>query len=134
MIIRIKKENDASLNAITKTHTLLNELRKHQDSMFINTNTFYVDGFTLWDVPAYFPLKNVINKELILTNSYQPILKRFHIRNIMYSLPLNNNIFISGKNIPMLREYYREKFGWIIELKKIEEFTSIDAYQLKKKG
>jgi len=132
MIIRIKKTNDACIKNIEVTRGLLNELIAHKTILFIHSDEFNDNGFYIWDTPAQYPVTNLVNKELILTNSYSPVLQRFKIKDVMKSLPDNPNVFVAGPDLPLLKDYYLLNKGLHVELTKVDGFRYLRVYKIKK--
>jgi hypothetical protein len=132
MIIIIKKLNDACIKNIEITRGILTELNAHKTSLFLHTSAFNDNGFYIWDTPKQYPVTNLINKELVLTDSYLPILQRFHIKDLMASLPERADVFVAGPNLPLLKDYYLLAKGLKVNVVKAEGFKYLLVYKVKK--
>jgi len=130
MVARIKKNNDQFLKQIQSTRGLLNELKAHKDTLFVFTNKFDDNGFYIWDTPGEYPAANIINVELVLTRSYDRILRRFQLTNLMQDIPYRNDILIAGPNLPLLHEYYLSTKGLNVRITKVDVFTYLTAYEV----
>lgn len=133
MLVRIYKSNDANLNEIKETRALLKEISTHPQFLFVNTDMDFRDlGFYIWDTPQQYPLTNLLNKELLVTNSYYPTFERFGIRDLMQELPYRSDILLFNRVDPLLKEYYLMQ-GINTELKVVPGFTTLTAYRIEAK-
>lgn len=132
MLVRIKKTNDEFVREIENTRGMLDELNSHKTILFVFTNEFNDHGFYIWDTPHQRPALNLLNGELMTTDTYGPILKRFQINNIMESLPDKSNVMVAGTNLPLLEQYYSSIKGWRVKIIKIDSFKYIPAHQLNR--
>jgi hypothetical protein len=130
MIIRIWKMNDANRKSIDVTRGTLSELKDHNAILFVHTNKFNDKGFYIWDTPKKYPATNLVNKELLLTNSYYPILQRYKINDLMGQLPNNPNVLVAGANPPLLEQYYLNK-GLSVQVVNVSGFKYLTAWAIK---
>jgi len=132
MIIRIWKMNNANRTNIEVTRGTLAELNEHKAILFVHTNQFNDNGFYIWDTPKQYPATNLINKELLLTNSYASLLQRYHVNNLMEQLPDNPNVLVTGQIPPLLEEYYLLEKGLRVQVVKVSGFKYLTAWAIKK--
>ena len=128
----IQKKNNLNIKNIHLTRSVLKELNDHENFLFINTNEFEDNGFYIWDTPKQYPLKNLITKELLVTNSYHSLLKRFKVNDVMKDLPEKRYVFTSGFNQPFFKDYYLLEQGLKVEVVKIPEFRYLEVYHIVK--
>ena len=130
MVVRVVKTHYLNANNITETRSILKEIKANQNLLFINTNYFNDNGFYIWDTPLEYPLHNFINKELLITNSYQTTLDRFNIKQLMKEIPLRKDVVLSGQELPLLKEYYKRK-GLNVSIDKKEGFRNIQVFEVR---
>jgi len=129
MTVQLVKINKSNIANTRLTRCDLQELMSHQKFLFINSdNTFHDKGFSIWDSPSKYPVTNLINKELLLTNSYLKVLKRYTDESLMESLT-NKNILLLGEHFPLLNEYYLFEFNQEIKLQKMSGFKCLNVYR-----
>jgi hypothetical protein len=132
MVIRLNKINYLRTNKIQLTRAQLKEISTHSEFLFINTDKEFRDrAFYIWDTPLQYPLKNLIYKELIITNSYQRTLVRFGIQNLMQELPFRSDILLFNRIDPLLKEYYWARKGIKTEILAVPGFTFLTAHKVK---
>jgi hypothetical protein len=134
MIVRIWKMNNANRKNIEITRATLAELNEHKAILFVHTNEFNDKGFYIWDTPKQYPVVNLINKELLLTNSYYPILQRYKINDLMEQLPDNPIVLVAGQNPPLLEKYYLFEKGLRVHAVNVSGFKYLTAWAIKKQG
>jgi hypothetical protein len=131
MFIRIYKINKQNIASIKTTRCLFKELKNNKDLLFIATNLDFNDnGYYIWDTPAEFPLNNILNKDLLITNSYKETLQHFKINNLMDDLLFKTNIILIGDTHLMLEDYYFQKFKIRIKLIPDPKFKCLDAFKI----
>lgn len=134
MLLRIKKTSDINRSVMSETRALLKEISAHPRYLFVNSDKKFRDGgFYIWDTPQQYPLKNLINKELLITNSYNEVLRRFEIKDLMTELPGRDDILLFDQADLLLQEYYRVQQGMEVETVAVDGFKTIQAYRLRKK-
>jgi hypothetical protein len=131
MVIRIWKMNNANRKNIEVTRGTLAELNEHKSILFVHTNQFNDKGFYIWDTPKEYPVTNLINKELLLTNSYHPILRRFKINDLMEQLPNNPNALVAGPNPPLFEQYYLLNKGLRVQVVNVRGFKYLTAWAIQ---
>lgn len=132
MVRIIKMNNDVRTAKIRLTRAQLKEISTHPQYLFINTDKEFRDrAFYIWDTPSEYPLKNLIHKEQIINNSYQQVLERFHIRDLMQELPYRSDILLFNRIDPLLKEYYGQLKGINIEIIPIPGFSKLKAQQIR---
>lgn len=134
MMKRIKSTNDNNLSDIQQTHAILNELKKNSHQLFVNTTYFNDRGFSIWDRPKDFPLTNFVNIGNVLTGTSQASFQRFGVDSVLKAIPVNPHIRVSGRMLPALKMFYRDVYGWKVEVQKIDSFRSLDVYRVEKIG
>jgi hypothetical protein len=132
MIIRIWKMNNVNRTNIEVTRGTLAELNEHKAILFIHTNQFNDKGFYIWDTPKQYPATNLINKELLLTNSYGSLLQRYNVHDLMEQLPDNPNVLVAGQNPPLLEKYYLLEKGLRVQVVKVSGFKYLAPWAIKK--
>ncbi|HEV7621547.1 MAG TPA: hypothetical protein VGO09_07435 [Flavisolibacter sp.] len=131
MFIRIYKINKQNIASINTTRCLFKELKNNKDLLFVATNLDFNDnGYYIWDTPAEFPLNNILNKDLLITNSYKETLQHFKINNLMDDLLFKTNIILIGDTHLMLEDYYFQKFKIRIKLIPDPKFKCLDAFKI----
>ncbi len=117
------KINKSNIQKRDRMISEIKELREHPDSLFINCdNTFGIGNIGIWDLPSTLQLGNMINKELLITNSFNSTLDKYSNIGFMQSL-INENIFLFRNNFPMLENYFQLIHYKEVELQKLTGFV-----------
>lgn len=81
------------------------------DKLFIITSyNFPLQSYSIWDVPAQYPLWNFLSNEHFLLNIQQPALKRngiTHFEDILY----RRNVLFWGNETGILKKYFEQLTG-----------------------
>ena len=102
---RLNREKNALFTCSWK------ELNMHPDKLFVVTNDqFPMDYFAVWDLPAAFPIRNLLYKDQLLNNTYGPVFKRFSITTAKDFANNPDIIFIGGNNSE-IKNYYLKVWG-----------------------
>jgi hypothetical protein len=124
------KQNERNEQRSRHTRDVLAELSGARRSVFLNTNIFADNGMFIWDLPLTYPLPNLLNKELLINGSLGPVFRRFNIKNVLVDAVTRNDIYLSGSNLPMLKEYYALRFGWQVQIERVPGFQYVDVYRI----
>ena len=129
MIIRLLKVNVQNEKVISQTRSLIKEFNSHP-GLFIETGPYFDFHLSIWDLPEKYPLRNLIDKGLIISNSYASQLARYGITDLMKEIPVKDNIYLVGNKVSILIEYYKLLYNQTVHVKKVPGFEYIDAYQI----
>jgi hypothetical protein len=108
------------------------ELDAHREKLFIATDDhFPLDYFSVWDSPKKFVIKNLLYKDQLLNNTYQPIYNRFSITSPKDFIN-SPAIFFAGKKIIEIEDYYKTVWKTDVHFtQKDSNFICSEVYQLK---
>jgi hypothetical protein len=132
MLIRVSKINNINIAKNYETRAAISELNAHRDLLFVSSNNdFPVSGYGIWDIPGNLPVKNLVHLELISTDLYSQILRRYSINDIMLALPLNSNIVVTGNQLPDFKGYYLDMAHKNVLIMPVDGFKYLKVYRLQ---
>ncbi len=110
-LIRLEKKATFNKNENENFLCCYKEINANQGKLFIVTDDhFPLDYFSVLDIPKKFVLRNLLYKDHLLNNTFQPIYNRFAITNAKDFIN-NENIIFVGKKIPEIQDYYKSAWG-----------------------
>jgi hypothetical protein len=129
MTIRIFKNNNLNKEKHRRFECFITEINRYPANLFIATDDFLPLGsYYIWDPPSQNKLSNFIYKDRAITFMYGQTLKRYGIAELMTSVYKNPNIFLVGRELPALKNYYYEKHKVCIEISpQLKEFKCMKA-------
>ncbi|MBL7722950.1 MAG: hypothetical protein JNK27_02325 [Chitinophagaceae bacterium] len=120
MSVRLYKENMANKGRQQKFRCVMKELNQQKDKLFIATDdSFPLGYFYIWDVPAQYPVTNLLYKDRLLTHMYPQTLSRYGMKDLNKALSEDTRILLLGGRLPSLEK--------IVSGKKLSE--SIPAFK-----
>lgn len=100
MFIRLYKENIANKDRQQKFRCVVKELNQQKDKLFIATDdSFPLGYFYIWDVPAQYPVTNLLYKDRLLTHMYPQTLSRYGIKDLNKALSGDERILLLGAKL-----------------------------------
>lgn len=100
MFIRLYKENIANKDRQQKFRCVVKELNQQKDKLFIATDdSFPLGYFYIWDVPAQYPVTNLLYKDRLLTHMYPQTLSRYGIKDLNKALSEDERILLLGAKL-----------------------------------
>lgn len=100
MFIRLYKENIANKDRQQKFRCVMKELHQQKDKLFIATDdSFPLGYFYIWDVPAQYPVTNLLYKDRLLTHMYPQTLSRYGIKDLNKALSGDERILLLGAKL-----------------------------------
>jgi hypothetical protein len=103
MGVRLYKQNEVNKERRQKFICALSELNRDPQKLFVAT--FPLGYFYIWNVPAQYPVKNLLYKDRLITHTYLQTLARFKITNLQEAIVNNKNVFILGNPLPAVLSY-----------------------------
>ncbi len=126
--VRLERKNRDNRERHLQFSCVTNELRQHPGWLFIATDdALPLDYFYIWDSPAKNRIGNLIYKDRVITRSYNGTLQRFGIRELLPAISLNPNVYLLGRDLPELQQYYKQRFDLDIRLSpRLEGFKCLE--------
>ncbi len=110
-IIRLYKINSLNVRKIKEFETVYSEIARNRNSLFVITgNNFPLQQYHIFQLPRNYLLSNFIFTEHFLHQLYQPVFKRFGIKEVS-DLPRHDSVLFWGKRVPALDDYFRLSTG-----------------------
>ena len=129
--IRIAKTDNQNREKHLRFTCAVEELARNPDKLFIATDDALPLGFFhIWSLPARNKMTNLIYKDRMLTHTYDSTLLRFGITDIMHSIYENPKVFLTGKEFPELKDYYKRMRQYSIEIS--SEFKEFSCLEVRK--
>jgi len=130
MLIRLNKISRNNSKEIATARSIVKELNSHPDILFVDAGSFFDFHFSIWDVPAKYPMRNFVYNELFFANSYRAQFARFGVSDLIREIPERNDIYLTGEGATRLIRYYRSIHGRQVQVRLVPGFQFIRAYQV----
>ena len=103
--IQLYKINQNNIRGIEYFRSAFSEIAAQRQQLFLITgDAFPLQKYYIWNLPKDYMLFNFLGNDHFLNNIYQPVFKRYQIRNTR-ELPFSSNVLFWGKNVHALEEY-----------------------------
>lgn len=128
---RIRFQNDTNRENNKAFICAAKEMNEHRVNIFLATeDNLPLDYFYIWEVPAQYPLYNLIYSERMMTRTYQFTLKRFGIKDLVQELPYRSDILLTGRPMPELNDYYKTLYHINTSTIRSSQFNCLEVYRL----